>query len=56
LIIEVHPKPEEAFSDGGQSLKPERFAELVSQVKAVALAVGRSVALVPSPASKSAGQ
>jgi 3-deoxy-7-phosphoheptulonate synthase len=56
LIIEVHPKPEEAFSDGGQSLKPERFAELVSQVKAVALAVGRSVAPVPSPASKSAGQ
>lgn len=47
LIIEVHPKPDEAFSDGGQSLKPERFAELVRQVKAVALAVGRSVAPVP---------
>lgn len=56
LIVEVHPKPEEAFSDGGQSLKPERFVELVSQIKAVALAVGRSVAPVPPLASKSTGQ
>jgi 3-deoxy-7-phosphoheptulonate synthase len=44
LIVEVHPKPEEALSDGGQSLKPERFAELVQQVKAISLAVGRSLA------------
>jgi 3-deoxy-7-phosphoheptulonate synthase len=44
LIIEVHPHPAEALSDGGQSLKPERFAELVRQVKAVAEAVGRSLA------------
>ena len=43
LIIEVHPRPAEALSDGGQSLKPERFAELVKQVKAIALAVGRVV-------------
>jgi len=44
LMIEVHPRPEEALSDGGQSLKPERFAELVRQVRAVAQAVGREVA------------
>jgi 3-deoxy-7-phosphoheptulonate synthase len=44
LIIEVHPRPEEARSDGAQSLKPERFAELVAQVQAVAQAVGRSLA------------
>jgi 3-deoxy-7-phosphoheptulonate synthase len=44
LIVEVHPRPEEALSDGGQSLKPERFAELVRQVRAVAQAVGRDVA------------
>ena len=30
LIVEVHPNPDEAMSDGGQSLKPERFAELVT--------------------------
>jgi 3-deoxy-7-phosphoheptulonate synthase len=44
LIIEVHANPDEALSDGGQSLKPERFAELVRQAQAVALAVGRSLA------------
>jgi 3-deoxy-7-phosphoheptulonate synthase len=48
LIIEVHPKPEAALSDGGQSLKPERFAELVQQVKVVAQAVGRNIAPVPA--------
>jgi len=41
LIVEVHLKPEEALSDGGQSLKPERFASLVSQVRAIARDVGR---------------
>jgi 3-deoxy-7-phosphoheptulonate synthase len=49
LILEVHRNPSEALSDGGQSLKPERFAELVSQVSAVASAVGRSVAPVRPP-------
>jgi 3-deoxy-7-phosphoheptulonate synthase len=44
LIIEVHPSPDEALSDGGQSLKPERFADLVAQIKRVAEAVGRQVA------------
>jgi 3-deoxy-7-phosphoheptulonate synthase len=47
LIIEVHPNPVEALSDGGQSLRPERFAELVHQVQAIAEAVGRTVAPVP---------
>ena len=50
LIIEVHPEPEKALSDGGQSLKPERFAELVREVKAIAEVVGRSVpAAKPMP-------
>ena len=43
LIIEVHPNPGEALSDGGQSLKPERFAELVSQIKAIGQVVGRRI-------------
>jgi 3-deoxy-7-phosphoheptulonate synthase len=42
LIIEVHPCPEQAKSDGLQSLKPDRFVELVQRVKAVAEAVGRT--------------
>ncbi len=43
LLIEVHPTPENAVSDGAQSLKPERFAQLMSQLKAIAEAVGRSM-------------
>ena len=41
LIIEVHPHPEEAWSDGAQSLKPEKFADLVTQVRKIAEDVGR---------------
>jgi 3-deoxy-7-phosphoheptulonate synthase len=43
LIIEVHQSPEDAVSDGAQSLKPERFAELVRQIRMIAEAVGRTV-------------
>jgi 3-deoxy-7-phosphoheptulonate synthase len=55
LIVEVHINPSEAKSDGGQSLKPERYAELVSQVRAVSEAVGRSFAPVPLTAASSVG-
>jgi len=41
LIVEVHPNPEEALSDGAQSLKPDKFAKLVVEVQRVAEAVGR---------------
>jgi 3-deoxy-7-phosphoheptulonate synthase len=43
LIIEVHPKPEEALSDGPQSLKPERFAALMGRVRRVAQALDRDI-------------
>ncbi len=43
LIIEVHPRPEEALSDGPQSLKPARFAQLMQELRPVALAVGREL-------------
>ena len=46
LIVEVHAHPEQALSDGAQSLKPERFANMVQQVKAIAQAIGRSVAAI----------
>ena len=41
LLVEVHPRPEEAASDGAQSLKPEKFAQLVREVRRVAEAVER---------------
>src|SRR5262249_44332654 len=43
LIVEVHPEPQKAKSDGKQSLKPERFGELMEGVARVAEAVGRTV-------------
>lgn len=44
LMIEVHPCPEEAMSDGAQSLKPERFATLMHHLAPIAEAVGRTMA------------
>ncbi len=41
LIVEVHPHPETALSDGPQSLTPDAFREVVDQVKRIAAAVGR---------------
>ena len=41
LLVEVHNEPDTALSDGAQSLKPERFAELVRQVRDVAASIGR---------------
>jgi 3-deoxy-7-phosphoheptulonate synthase len=43
LIVEVHPRPEEALSDGPQSLKPDRFAALMARVRRVAAAVDRTL-------------
>lgn len=43
LLIEVHPRPEVALSDGPQSLKPEKFAALMRQLKKVAQAIGREI-------------
>lgn len=44
LMVEVHPDPENALSDGQQSLKPEKFHELMREVSAVARALGRELA------------
>ena len=43
LIIEVHDNPEKALSDGAQSLKPERFAQLMDKARKVATAIGREI-------------
>ena len=41
LLVEVHCNPEEALSDGGQSLRPDQYSELVRQVRVIARAVER---------------
>ena len=43
LMVEVHPNPEEAFSDGEQSLKPELFKKLMKDLKPIAKAVKREI-------------
>lgn len=43
LLIEVHPDPDTALSDGAQSLRPEQFTELMAQLRIIAPAVGRTV-------------
>ncbi|MGM0653240.1 MAG: 3-deoxy-7-phosphoheptulonate synthase [Bacillota bacterium] len=43
LMIEVHPNPQEALSDGPQSLTPEQFQVLTKELKGVALSVGKLI-------------
>jgi len=47
LMVEVHPDPAAAKSDGPQSLKPEKFQQLMVSLSQVAAAVGRSVGASP---------
>jgi 3-deoxy-7-phosphoheptulonate synthase len=43
LMIEVHPSPDRALSDGAQSLYPDQFASLVAELRIIAQAIGRHV-------------
>lgn len=43
LLVEVHTNPQDALSDGAQSLRPRVFSELVQQVRKIAEAVGRTL-------------
>jgi len=55
LLIEVHPDPERALSDGAQSLYPDQFAQLMSEVSVIAQAVGRRMASEPAKAEVARG-
>jgi 3-deoxy-7-phosphoheptulonate synthase len=44
LLVEVHPHPDRALSDGAQSLYPEQFERLMKEVRLIAEAIGRRVA------------
>ena len=44
LLVEVHPEPDHALSDGAQSLTPENFAKLVKKARIIAQALGRDLA------------
>ncbi|HET7321962.1 MAG TPA: 3-deoxy-7-phosphoheptulonate synthase [Longimicrobiaceae bacterium] len=50
LMVEVHPDPEHALSDGAQSLYPEQFEELMTQIGVIAQAIGRELSPAIHPA------
>ena len=50
LLIEVHQHPEEALSDGAQSLRPARLAALIDELSRVGAAIGRGLSTAPTEA------
>ena len=55
ILVEVHPNPERALSDGAQSLYPEQFAQLVGELRTIAAAIGRTIAAPPRTVAHAAG-
>jgi 3-deoxy-7-phosphoheptulonate synthase len=49
LMVEVHPSPDQALSDGYQSLFPNQFQDLMEQVTAIAGVLGRTTGAPPAP-------
>lgn len=54
LMVEVHPQPDRALSDGAQSLYPEQFDELMAQMRVIAAAIGRDLTPSLAPAEAAA--
>jgi 3-deoxy-7-phosphoheptulonate synthase len=52
LTVEVHPRPDEALSDGPQSLVPEQFEKLMRDIEAMAPVVGKELLRTPRPSSQ----
>jgi 3-deoxy-7-phosphoheptulonate synthase len=46
VMVEVHPDPNNALSDGGQSLYPEQFSQLMGEIKIIISAIGRELAVI----------
>jgi 3-deoxy-7-phosphoheptulonate synthase len=46
VMVEVHPDPNNALSDGGQSLYPEQFTQLMGEIKIIISAIGRELAVI----------
>ncbi|MDR1930557.1 MAG: 3-deoxy-7-phosphoheptulonate synthase [Treponema sp.] len=56
LTVEVHPRPDEALSDGPQSLYPEQFEKLMRDIEALAPVVGKELLRTPRPEGTAAGR
>ena len=46
ILVEMHPSPDRALSDGAQSLYPDQFARMIAELRAIGTAIGRQI---PSP-------
>ncbi|HEX6314592.1 MAG TPA: 3-deoxy-7-phosphoheptulonate synthase [Gemmatimonadaceae bacterium] len=55
IIVEVHPNPDRALSDGAQSLFPDQFAQLMDALRLIAGAIDRNIAPSPSPVELGVG-
>ena len=55
VMVEVHPTPDKALSDGAQSLYPEQFTRLMVELRVIAEAIGRRVAPSPGTAAVEVG-
>jgi len=44
IMVEVHPHPDQALSDGAQSLFPDQFAQLMREIRVIAEVIGRRIA------------
>jgi 3-deoxy-7-phosphoheptulonate synthase len=51
LMVEVHHQPEEALSDGYQSIQPLEFRQLMEEIRQIAGVLGRTLALTPEGAA-----
>ena len=54
IIVEVHPNPDKAVSDGAQTLFPDQFTQLVKDLSLIAQAIGRSLVQAPTAAHTTA--
>ena len=55
ILVEMHPTPDRALSDGAQSLYPEQLTRLVTELRSIATAIGREIAHTPGTAPVSLG-
>ena len=55
IIVEVHPNPDKALSDGSQSLFPDQFAQLMEMLRLIAGAIDRNIASSPAHVELSVG-
>jgi len=55
VMVEVHPNPDRALSDGAQSLYPDEFARLVVELRAIADAIGRGIGTLPNTQVRAVG-